>query len=218
VKGTWGHSTVHECNWYGVNCSSTLGVADALVLDNVVRGEIPDDLALLTNMTSLELMLSDQMVGTIPSSLGQHLTALTVLGLSENALTGSIPSTLGALTALTALDLSANQLTGPIPTEMGALTAMTVMWLHDNALTGTIPTQLSAMTALVDLQVINTRLNGTMPHCNLNNNSGDNFNQTFAFLTADCNEITCHCCTHCCPSTVWEGIPAIPSDWIFQCV
>ena len=43
----------------------------------------------------------------------------TSLNLSDNQLTGSIPSEIGNLTNLTYLDLSNNGLTGEIPPERG---------------------------------------------------------------------------------------------------
>jgi hypothetical protein len=118
VRVTWGNSTVHECDWYGVNCSRPLGVVDALRLNRIVRGEIPDDLALLTDLVVLDLSASDQLVGTIPSSLGQHLTALTYLVLFNTALTGTIPSSLAALTELVTLGLLNNALSGTVPSQM----------------------------------------------------------------------------------------------------
>jgi len=59
--------------------------------------------------------------------------------LSENQLTGSIPSEIGNLTNLTKLYLSDNQLTGSIPSEIGNLTNLTQNFLDNNQLTGQIP-------------------------------------------------------------------------------
>lgn len=80
---TWGTAR-KECDWLGVTCRKVAGLVDGLQLEGIVRGLIPDDLALLTDLTFLEFSLSDQLVGTIPSSLGQHLTALTALNLLSN--------------------------------------------------------------------------------------------------------------------------------------
>jgi hypothetical protein len=99
-SSTWGNSSVHECDWYGVTCNNTVGLVDGLQLQDIVRGNISTDLALLTDLTYFELLFSDQLVGTLPSSLGQYLTALTGLFLGYNALTGTIPSTFGRLTDL----------------------------------------------------------------------------------------------------------------------
>ncbi len=58
-----------------------------------VRGTIPTELGLLTQLTSLDLS-GNQLNGTIPSALGK-LTQLTALRLSGNQLNGTIPSTIG---------------------------------------------------------------------------------------------------------------------------
>jgi len=62
----------------------------------------------------------------------------TELDLSNNGLTGPIPSEIGNLTNLTNLNLSYNQLTGEIPIEIGNLTNLTHLVLNDNQLTGEI--------------------------------------------------------------------------------
>jgi Leucine-rich repeat (LRR) protein len=166
---TWGTS-LHECNWYSVTCSTgsdgsnTPGlVVDSLRLISVVRGGIPHDLGLLTDLTAFELSLAgDGLVGTIPSSLGNHLTALTYLGLFLNSLTGTIPTSLAALTGLLELHLNDNALTGAIPSQLGELTALTGMYLSNNALSGTIPSQLGGMTALQVLYLFGNALTGTI--------------------------------------------------------
>jgi Leucine-rich repeat (LRR) protein len=85
------------------------------------------------------LDLSDnQLTGEIPSEIGD-LINLTILNLSGNQLTGGIPKEIGDLTNLTELDLSNNQLTGYIPSQLGNLTNLTNFYLNDNQLTGQIP-------------------------------------------------------------------------------
>ncbi len=85
------------------------------------------------------LFLTDnQLTGQIPSELGS-LTNLESLYLNYNQLTGEIPSELGRLTNLTALRLDGNQLTGEIPAELSHLTNLTVLRLAGNQLTGCVP-------------------------------------------------------------------------------
>ena len=66
----------------------------------------------------------------------------TSLNLSDNQLTGSIPSEIGNLTNLTMLYLYSNQLTGEIPPEIGNLTNLTYLNLSFNQLTGIIPDEI----------------------------------------------------------------------------
>jgi hypothetical protein len=141
---------------------------DVLYLwDQNVRGKIPADLGLLTDLTIL-------------------------LSLSGNQLSGTIPSSLGALTALNGLWLWDNQLSGTIPSSLGALAALTGLYLNSNQMSFTIPSSLGTLTALTSLRVQNNRLVGTMPFCNSN--------RSFYNLVADCMKVGCTCCTQCCPA------------------
>jgi Leucine rich repeat/Leucine Rich Repeat len=140
----------------------------------------------------------DGIKGRIPDDLGL-LTALTYLDLGYNALTGTIPSSFGSLTALTRLSLSGNALTGTIPTSLGSLAALNTLALSNNELTGTIPTSLGSLTDLTDLYLHDNALTGAVPVCSTE--------RTFYQLVADCAEVSCLCCTDCCP-TGQDGIPA----------
>jgi hypothetical protein len=133
---TW-TTNMDECEWLNVNCDSIGQVASLFLEDDNVRGQIPADFGLLTELTWLSLG-DNQLSGTIPSSLGA-LTALTYLRLGRNQLSGTILSSLGALTALTSLDLVGNQLSGTIPSSLVGLTALKYLHLYDNRLVGTIP-------------------------------------------------------------------------------
>jgi Leucine rich repeat len=209
-----------ECAWLGVRCAGDGRVTALYLSEQNVQGRIPDDLGLLTAMTSLDLW-GNNMTGTIPSSLAAMtdlvklgldnnrltgtipsslaaLTAMTSFQMWENRLNGTIPSSLGALTGLEVLDLGENMLTGTIPSSLAAMTALTSLWLSKNALVGTIPSSLAALTNLTILYLHNNQLNGTLPLCGLN--------RTFEKLVADCAEVSCPCCTHCCPTAGENGI------------
>ena len=100
--------------------------------------------------------------GTIPTELG-NLTRLDILFLSSNELSGTIPSELGNLTRLEYLYLSENELSGTIPPELGNLTLLEYLYLNDNALSGTIPTELGNLSSLEELHVSDNQLSGTIP-------------------------------------------------------
>ena len=90
------------------------------------------------------LSLSDNgLSGTIPSKLGDLGSIRTLLDLSNNQLTGGIPKELSKLTQLDNLNLSHNQLTGNIPPEFGTLTVIHYLSLNDNQLSGTLPDELT---------------------------------------------------------------------------
>ena len=97
-------------------------------------------------VTTLELS-DNNLTGRIPTQLC-NLASLDVLKLSGNQMNGTIPSQLGKLSNLTLLWLHRNQLTGPIPTELGRLANLTELWLSHNQLTGTIPQSFLQLAAL----------------------------------------------------------------------
>ena len=105
---------------------------------------------------------NNELTGSIPSELSQ-LTSLTSLSLDENQLSGSIPSELGQLTSLTWLWLGENLLTGSIPSELGQLTSLTSLNLDGNQLSGSIPSELGQLTSLTELWLDNNQLSGSIP-------------------------------------------------------
>jgi hypothetical protein len=69
--------------------------------------------------------------------------------------------------------------------------------MSTNQLTGTIPSFLGTFMGLTSLHLYANELNGTLSLCGLN--------QTFAELIVDCAEVSCPCCTHCCPTASVDG-------------
>ncbi|CAL2246017.1 unnamed protein product [Prunus armeniaca] len=82
---------------------------------------------------------SNRFEGEIPAGIIGNLRALHSLNLSNNALTGQIPSSLGNLTALESLDLSRNQLSGRIPGNLAQLNFLAYFNVSHNHLWGPIP-------------------------------------------------------------------------------
>ena len=78
------------------------------------------------------------MGGSLPSDSNIYdplSCSLVLLELSNNALTGTVPSALDQLTALQTLELHDNRFTGPLP-ALNGLTKMTVVNFAYNQLTG----------------------------------------------------------------------------------
>ena len=82
---------------------------------------------------------------------------VTMLSLSLNQLTGTIPAELGNLANLRALLLEGNQLTGAIPAELGNLANLQFLFFGANQLTGAIPRNLMHLSAL-SLSIFHTRV------------------------------------------------------------
>ncbi len=143
--------------WHGATVSGTPTRLTALALpNNNLSGTLPDLLADLSALTSLDLSGNTGLTGTIPATLGS-LAALTSLDLSDGGWSGAIPVELGSLTSLTTLDLGGNALTGEVPAELGSLTALTSLDLGGNALTGAAPAALGLLTSLTSLDLSGNR-------------------------------------------------------------
>ena len=124
-------------HWQGVTTDSQGRVTELNLTSNQLKGEIPPELANLTN--------------------------LKVLALGGNELTGPIPTWLGGLTNLEELYLWENELTGTIPAELGSLANLKQLWLADNQLTGEIPAGLGSLSNLVQLVLWGNELTGEYP-------------------------------------------------------
>ena len=75
-------------------------------------------------------------------------TRLEGLSLSNNHLSGPIPSSLGSLANLRALTLGWNELSGTIPPALGNLANLKELYLSSNQLSGSLPTSFTQLTAL----------------------------------------------------------------------
>ena len=146
--------------WHGVTTDSEGRVTELNLTSNQLKGEIPPELASLTNLKVLALG-GNELTGPIPDELGS-LTNLVELYLWDNELTGVIPTELGSLANLVQLQLSGNELTGEIPTELGSLTNLVELYLWDNELTGVIPTELGSLTNLERLSLSQNKLSGAI--------------------------------------------------------
>ncbi|RYR62937.1 hypothetical protein Ahy_A04g020695 [Arachis hypogaea] len=82
---------------------------------------------------------NNHLSGDIPSEL-ENLVELVSLNLSRNNLTGKIPSGIGRLLSLESLDMSRNHLFGSIPSSLAQINFLSVLDLSHNNLSGQIPT------------------------------------------------------------------------------
>lgn len=98
-----------------------------------------------SGLLSTTVDLSGTELTSVPMSFFER-TDLTVLNVSNNQLTGSLPSQLGQLQELEVLDASDNLMTG-LPAEIGQLRHLKTLNLANNKLTG-LPMELGQLTAL----------------------------------------------------------------------
>ena len=126
---------------------------------STITGTIPSALADFAHLTEIVLS-NNELTGTIPSLGG--LTKLTHLDLRANQLNGTVSAL--DLAQLEWLDLSTNDLTGTIPSSLGKLTQLQKLDLSNNHFTGTIPAALGKLTKLTALKLdSNPQLTGCVP-------------------------------------------------------
>ena len=152
--------------WHGVTNDASGRVTRLLLDSNELAGEIPKELASLTNLKRLELG-NNYLTGEIPSVLG-NLSDLETLMLGSNTsyaggLSGGIPKELGNLSKLETLNLRFNLLTGEIPAELGNLTGLETLLLGYNRLSGEIPAELGGLSNLISLEIVYNLLTGKIP-------------------------------------------------------
>ena len=136
---------------------------------NNFNSPIPPELGNMKSLTTLRIFESS-LTGTIPPELdgleaiaGSEAAVGSLIGLSQNNLTGEIPRELGNLTGLEHLNLGRNQLTGKIPRQLGQLNYLAELNLSDNQLTGQIPSQLADNERLRFLTLNDNQLTGEIP-------------------------------------------------------
>jgi len=146
-----------------LKCDTANAITLLLIENNNMVGTLPDEIAFLSDSMFDLRMYSNDIKGTLPSTL-EFMTMMKILDLRSNRLSGSIPTTLGRLTALQDLRLYENSLVGVIPTEMALMTSLKDLRLQSNKLNGTISgTTFGSLTALDTLQLSENNFTSTIP-------------------------------------------------------
>jgi hypothetical protein len=147
--------------WTGVTCSPDGARVVALHLPGLgLSGAVqPGTLGRLTALQLLSLR-SNNLSGPLPADL-LRLPALAGLHLHRNAFSGALPPGLAGLAALQALDLSSNGFGGGIPGALTSLTRLVALDLSNNSLSGRVPDL--GLPALQFLNLSNNRLDGPVP-------------------------------------------------------
>ncbi|XP_050224697.1 probable inactive receptor kinase At4g23740 [Mercurialis annua] len=135
----WSNSTSVCSQWTGVTCNSDHTRVVELRLPGVgIQGSIP------------------------PGTLSR-LSAIEILSLRSNAISGSFPSDFSSFGNLTDLYLQFNSFSGPLPLDFSVWKNLTVLDLSHNAFNGSIPPSVSNLTHLTSLNLSNNSLSGVVP-------------------------------------------------------
>jgi len=163
INTNWASSEYDRCQWYGIMCSSDNQVERITLTQNRLKGTLPQELFLVTSLTSLDLN-SNNLWGTVPPEI-QYLASMRQLVLANNVLSGSCPPSIWALTNLEVLNIENNDLTGHIDEDSGIfdLTKLEVLSLLGLNMKGSIPTQIGYLSRLSSLDVSLNFFESTLP-------------------------------------------------------
>ncbi|KAK7259995.1 hypothetical protein RIF29_25667 [Crotalaria pallida] len=152
------HNSLTELEGPLQNLSSNL-----LVLDlhyNQLQGPLP----VFTKYAAYVDYSSNNFSSAIPLDIGDYLTGMIFISLSNNTCYGSIPDSLCSAQNLRVLDLSCNNLSGAIPSCLMAMSeTLGVLNLRKNNLTGHIPDMFPASCALKTLDLHGNIFEGSIP-------------------------------------------------------
>ncbi|EYU26470.1 hypothetical protein ABFS82_02G074100 [Erythranthe guttata] len=143
-------------------CSSLVRVR---LGQNYFDGGIPGGLIYLPEINFLELhnnMLSGILSENRKSS-SSNQTKLSQINLSNNQLSGLLPSSLSTFSSLQILYLNGNRFSGQIPPSIGELHQVVKLDLRGNALTGKIPHEIGKCLHLNYLDLSQNNLSGSIP-------------------------------------------------------
>ncbi|KAI9401199.1 hypothetical protein POPTR_001G095200v4 [Populus trichocarpa] len=107
--------------------------------------------------------------GPIPPNTLSRLSALQILSLRSNGISGEFPFDISNLKNLSFLYLQYNNLSGSLPVDFSLWPNLTIVNLSNNRFNGSIPYSFSNLSHLAALNLANNSLSGEVPDFNLSN-------------------------------------------------
>ncbi|KAF9601957.1 hypothetical protein IFM89_024420 [Coptis chinensis] len=157
------HKQLDSMHVVWVVCDRTGRVTELNLQEASLQGTLENlDFSSLPKLVYLDLS-NNKLTGNIPSQIGT-LSRLTHLDLSVNFLTGSLPLSFGNLSRIIELNVSANGLTGELdPLLFTNWTKLVSLGLQNNEFIGTIPRKIDLLTSLKKLTLSYNNIGGSIP-------------------------------------------------------
>lgn len=131
----WGGDVV-VCTWYGVVCDAANAVEIRLQNNNLS--------------------------GTLPPEISS--VRISVLNVTRNGLSGTLPSSFGKWSALREFDVSHNNLSVTLPPEYSQWSGVYQLYVSNNSLSGTLPAAYASWRSVISrVMVDHNMLSGTLP-------------------------------------------------------
>jgi len=155
-----------ECDWAFAEapCDASGVVVNLDLAFNNLRGEIPPEIGLLTDLVSIILNgdgSSSQLSGSLPGDLSL-LEKIERFSISNNDLSGPIPPGLNWPLA-TSFDLSKNRLTDRVPDDIGLMVSLENLNLADNMLSSDLTASIGSLTKLEQMDLRGNEFEGPIP-------------------------------------------------------
>ncbi|XP_070674446.1 probable LRR receptor-like serine/threonine-protein kinase At3g47570 [Malus domestica] len=168
VKGIYlGHNKFEELP----NEIGCLGQLEKLAVHkNVLKGSAFVPVLNISSLISVALSYNN-MSGSLPDNMCEHLSSIQGIYLARNQLDGLIPSKLWQCKELREIELVSNNFHGSIPKSLGNLTYFTTILLGDNNLEGIIPDEIGDLPQLKMLGLESNNLSGVIPFKLFNNSN-----------------------------------------------
>ncbi|MEM6338236.1 MAG: leucine-rich repeat domain-containing protein, partial [Bacteroidota bacterium] len=138
------------------------GRVDSLRLSTLgLTGRLP---AALGNLTAIRVLnLPKNSITGFDSTAFAQLQALERLNLRTNDFTGSLPLVFTVMSSLKELRLFDNAFSGAIPAAYGSMASLELLYLDLNDLVGPLPTELGQMSALEFFEIDDNLIDGPIP-------------------------------------------------------
>ncbi|XVF00441.1 hypothetical protein REPUB_Repub04eG0001800 [Reevesia pubescens] len=130
--------------------------------ENSFSGPIPENIGALMPRLERLYVSENHLSGRIPSSMCD-IEGLQILSLRNNKFSGELPDCWYRSRMLWGIDVSNNTLTGNIPSSFGFLSSLSVLLLSNNNLDGEIPSSLQNCSGLTSMDLGGNKFSGSLP-------------------------------------------------------
>ncbi|GAA0150529.1 hypothetical protein LIER_09455 [Lithospermum erythrorhizon] len=170
LTSSWNFDNISEgtiCRFSGVECwhPEESRVLNINLNDMGLGGSFPRGLSDCTSLTFLDLS-NNRLSGMLPSDISSVLGSVVNLDLSSNNFSGEIPADFENCTYLNNLNLDNNQFQGRIPGELGGLKRLKSFSVANNHLSGPVPDFAEATSVTKDNYADNNGLSSCIEHRN----------------------------------------------------
>lgn len=170
---SWLDHSTSECGWFmGLQggkrpCNAATELIRLVLPSNDLKGSLPPEIELLSNIQALDLSGNQELQGSIPSALwkGDLASNLRSVDFSHTGFVGSLPADkLSSWSQLSSLKLeNISSFAGGLPSELGLLSSLQELTLESIRLSGSIPSQVGDLSTLTSLNMRHCRLTEGYP-------------------------------------------------------